>query len=183
MNRIYEWKVTNATTGPLSFDDQTLQAAGAVSVYRLTNDILAGWRQGKLVISPDPGEAIPGLKSLVALDPCQFPLPVRVIGGNQEVEGHVLAEGGPVNIAPGTRVMVSNADRRRRVFRVRNQGTEIVWLGGKNVTDETSLIPVGPGEIYTEKDVPAAAWWAYVAANVANQNGILRVQHVYAGVV
>jgi hypothetical protein len=58
-----------------------------------------------------------------------------------------------------------------------------VWLGGKNVTDETSLIPVAPGEIYTEKDVPAAAWWAYVAANVANQNGVLRVQHVYAGVV
>jgi hypothetical protein len=55
----------------LSFDDQTLQAAGSASVYRLTNDILSGWRQGKLVISPDPGEAIPGLKSLVALDPCQ----------------------------------------------------------------------------------------------------------------
>jgi excinuclease ABC subunit A len=79
--------------------------------------------------------------------------------------------------------MVSNADRRRRVFRVRNQGTETVWLGGKNVTDETSLIPVAPGEIYTEKDVPAAAWWAYVAANVANQNGVLRVQHVYGEVL
>lgn len=183
MNRIYEWKITNATTGPLSFDDQTLPAAGVVSVYRLSNDILSGWRQGKLVIFPDPSEAIPGLKSLVAIDPCQFPLPVRIIGGNHEVEGHVLAEGGPVNIAAGTRVMVSNADRRRRVFRVRNQGTETVWLGGKNVTDENSLIPVLPGEIYTEKDVPAAAWWAYVAANVANQMGVLRVQHVYAGTV
>lgn len=183
-NRIYEWTVTNTSTGRVAFDDVTLDQQKGVTVYRLTNDILSGWRQGKLLIKPDPSDAIPGLKSIFVLDPCQLPLPVRLIGsGTITPESNALAEGAPIVVVMGTRVQVASSDRRRRVLRVKNIGTQTVWLGGNAVTDANSLIPVAPGEIYTERDVPTAAWWAYVAANLANEDSTLLLQHVYAGTV
>lgn len=183
-NRVYEWTVTNTSTGRVAFDDVTLDQQKAATVYRLTNDILSGWRQGKLLIKPDPGEAIPGLKSLIVLDPCQLPLPVRLIGsGTITLESNALAEGAPLVIESNTRVQVASSDRRRRVLRFKNIGTQTVWLGGNAVTDTNSLLPVEPGKIYTERDVPTAAWWAYVAANLANESSTLLLQHVYAGTV
>lgn len=182
--RVYEWTLRNATTGMLSFDDITLPAGGSAVVYRLTNDVLAGWQQGKLVISPDPGQAMPGLKQLMALDPCQLPLPVRVIGEHKHAcETHILAEGGQVTVPSGARVMIANADRRRRLLRVRNIGTRTLWLGGKTVTNLNSLIPVEPNEVYVEEYVPCAEWYAYVAEDVAAAPGLLLVQHVYASVI
>lgn len=183
-NRIYEWTVTNTSTGRVAFDDTTLDQQKAVTVYRLTNDILSGWRQGKLLIKPDPSDAIPGLKSMFAIDPCQLPLPVRIIGSSAITpESNALAEGAPILIAHGIRVQVCASDRRRRVLRVKNIGTQTVWLGGNAVDATNSLIPVAPGQTYTERDVPTAAWWAYVAVNLANEDSTILVQHVYAGTV
>lgn len=183
MPRIYEWTVTNTSNGRISFDDTALEAMKSTTIYRLTNDVLSGWRQGKLLIKPDPGEAIPGLKTLFTLDPCQFPLAVKIVGPTGTPESNTLVDGAPIVVASADRTQIVIADKRRRVLRVKNIGNHTVWLGGSGVTNLNSLLPLAPGEIYTEKDVPAAAWWAYSAANLANESTSLLVQQVYAGIV
>lgn len=178
--RIYKWYITNTTTGRVAFDDKALDAAQAVEVHRLTDDILAGWRQGRLLIVPDPGEAIPGLKDYVVFDPCQFPIPVRVIGASAALSPNTLVDGAPITLLPGMATQIAASDRRRVVLRVKNMGNNTCWLGGASVTDATSLLPLEPGEIYTERDAPSAAWYAYNANLISNS---VRTQQIFSGTV
>lgn len=179
---IYSWEVANSSTGRVSFDDQSLSPTERVTVNALTNDILAGWRQGKLHITPDPNPKAT-FAEVVGLDPSQFPIPVRIIGTALERTVPTIAEGGEVTVPMAESTRIVNADMRRIVLRVRNTGNQTLWLGGVNVTNATSLIPVAPGEVYTERDVPSSAMWAYVASNLDNEATTIRTQHVYAGTV
>lgn len=184
MSRIHEWRISNSTTGRVSFDDKVLDAAGSLMVHRLTDDILAGFGQGRLLISPDPTKAIPGLAALVAINPCQLPLPVRIVGTTQNmVVGNKLVDAPMVSVPHTSRLMFLDVDRRRVMWRARNVGTVPLWFGGADVTDANGFVSLLPGEIYTERDVPAAAWHVYVAANLNNISGTLIVQQVYTGVV
>ena len=181
--RIYEWRVTNTTTALVAFDDKTLPPAQSVMVARLTDDILAGFGQGRLLITPDPTKAIPGLAQLIALNPCQLPLPVRVVGEQAHQVGNSLVDTPPITVPHGMRIEFLSGDRRRILWRLRNTGTEPLWLGGNAVTDANGFILVMPGQIYTERDVATASWHAYVPANLTNTDGTLLVQQVYTGVL
>lgn len=178
--RIYKWDITNTTTGRVAFDDKALEAAQTVEVHRLTDDILAGWRQGRLLIAPDPGEAIPGLKEYIVLDPCQLPLPVRIIGTAAALSPNTVVDGGPIILLPAVATQIVPSDRRRVVLRVKNMGINTCWLGGASVTDATSLLPLAPGEIHTERDAPSAAWYAYNANLISNS---VRTQQIFSGTV
>jgi hypothetical protein len=181
--RIYEWRVTNTTTARVSFDDKTLDPSRSIMVSRLTDDILAGFGQGRLLIDPDPTKLIAGLAQLVGINPCQLPLPVRIIGEQTQTVGHSLVDTPPITVPHSTRVEFLHADRRRVLWRLRNVGTQPLWLGGNSVTDANGFILVLPGQVYTEQHVPATAWYAYVPSNMTNTDGALLVQQVYTGVV
>jgi hypothetical protein len=183
-DRVYEWKITNTSGGQVLFDDKSLQQQGSVSVYRLTDDILSGWRQGQLLIVPDPSGLIPGMKNITAIDPCQLPLPVRIVGNTVSYsESNVVVDGAPINVPLTTTTSIANSDRRRRVLRVRNTGSQPFWFGGRTVDATNGMILVMPGEIYTERDAPTAEWYAYVAANLSNIGTTILVQQIFAGTV
>lgn len=184
LGRVYEWKVTNTTGGIVSFDDKSLPSQGEISIYRLTDDVLSGWRQGQLRIVPDPAGLIPHMKAVTAIDPCQLPLPVRIIGDTaSNSESNTVVDGAPIILPVAITTSVANADRRRRVLRIRNTGSQPLWFGGRTVNDTNGMILVLPNETYTERDAPTAEWFAYVATNLSNSGTSVLVQQIFAGTV
>ena len=178
--RVHEWTVTNTTGGPVIFDDKSVEPTRAVSVPRLTDDILNGWRSGKLRIDPDPQHH--GYERFCMwLDPRQLPLPVVLMGNtNIKPEGTVVTEADPINWQSGTRFPVAAADRRRRLLRIRNTSPYRIFLGGATVDDTNGLIWIEPGEVYTERDVPTSAWFLFAAVSTVQPAATALVQHVYA---
>lgn len=181
--RVYEWRITNTTGGLVVFDDKSLASLGVVSVHRLTDDILAGWRGGSLLISPDPGGLIPGLVRITALDPCQLPLPVRIVGLPATSLGNVILDGAPVTLPVGVTTSLLPADRRRVLWRLRNTGAQPLWLGGATVNSTNGMIRLMPDEIYTERDAPGAQWYGHVPANLNALGTTVLVQQIYSGTV
>ena len=181
--RVHEWTVTNTTGGPVLFDDKSLEPNRSVSIPILTDDALNGWRSGKLRIDPDPQDH-GHERFCVWLDPRQLPLPVYLVGNTTlRTEGTTVTEADPINWASGTRFPVAAADRRRRLLRIRNTSPYQIFLGGALVDDINGLIIIEPGETYSERDAPMAAWYLFAAISTVQPAATALVQHVYAGSV
>lgn len=181
--QIYEWRVTNTTTTRVSFDDKALDPQQTVVISQLTDDVLNGYNQGRLLIKPDPREAGYTLASCVRIDPRTLPVPVRVIGYGPSNQGSYVVDTPSVLVPPMERRLLVPADRRRCLLRARNTGDTAVWLGGANIDSNNGLVRIEPGEIHTEDAAPGAAWYAYSDANLATSGVVILLQQVFLGVV
>lgn len=168
------YTVRNLTNGNLSFDDKTLRGTGAtVTTTKLTDDLLAAYRMGLVALDPVPPNQAPGT---VRFDPCQFPIPVRMVGGFQGLYTPASIVAVPVTTVDETPIKVVGFDGSRVNFRLRNTGANPVALGGSDVTFGDAVHILAAGALFNEVDAPNVAWWAVAQAGLPSTLVGLKVQ-------
>ncbi len=156
MSTVYT--VTKLTPGQnQSFDDKTLtDLRPSLQTRELTDDLLSAYYQGRVSILPPPPQAEGG----IVINPCQLPLPVRLIGGFQGLFTPTAIKAYDALIVGEQPTRMVGYDASRVNFRFRNSGSNLIAIGGVDVTFANAVYILQPGEIFNETFAPNVAWYA-----------------------
>lgn len=151
--------VRNITTYNQSFDDKTLTPGGSTVVHRLTDDLLSAYWQGRVLLDPAPNTEELAIRTF-SLNPCQLPLPMRLVGGFQGLFTPTSIQDGISQNVGDTPVMLVPPDNSRVNFRFRNTGPNPVGIGGPQVDFTTAVHILAVNEVFDERFTPNVAWYA-----------------------
>ena len=152
--------ISNKSSNNVAFDDKTLLPSTSVMVARLSDDILAGYFQGALGIDPPPDRNALNAMRTVHIDHCQLPLPVAI-------HSTVARMYTPTRIVDGLTFNVNTTpqqlfvrDDSRCAIRLRNVGSNRVYIGGETVSAGGAFHVLDAGDTFEETFAPNVEWWA-----------------------
>lgn len=149
------YNASNVSSSNVSFDNVTLLPGQSISITHLTQSVLDAYNDGRVLLDPKPNQQE---ITQVSLLPC-LPMPVRIVGGIELNAPGRIDDGFAANVTDAVTQLFAS-DLSRLVIRLRNVGTNTVYIGGRNVDPTTAFHVIPPGATFEEHYAANVDWFA-----------------------